>query len=80
MIEFKYKTTIKGRNVRPNQFGNGLERAALAEVTRQAQQTANRIRCPKHDKTARITTGHHQSLNVEGCCDELVERVLKAIG
>jgi len=81
MFDIKFK--INDRNIRPDQIGKELERAALADVKEQVHRKASSIRCPVHGTTARVTAKgqdlHRLSWTVEGCCDELIERVKKAM-
>lgn len=70
--------TLGGRKVSRDQFFKGLEgeirKTASDNVTRQVQ----RVRCPKHGQTARVTglreTHDGFGFEISGCCDELVER------
>lgn len=78
MFDIKFK--INGRNVRSDQIGKKMERAALEHGKKQIQEGVRRIRCPVHGTTARVTAiGRDLSWKVEGCCEALIESVRKAM-
>lgn len=76
--------TLGGRKVSRNEFFKGLE----GEIRKAASDTAIRhvqsVRCSKHGENARVTQLHQTrdgfSLDVSGCCDDLIEAALGAIG
>lgn len=81
MFDLEFK--INGRKVRPDQMEKELEKAMFADIKKEMADKVRRIRCPKHGQAARVTPRGHSikqlSWSVEGCCDELIDRVKKAI-
>lgn len=72
---------IDGRDCRLDQIGKELEKAAMADLKEQIQREVSRIRCPIHGQVARVRASgqgiDRLSWEIDGCCDDLVERVKK---
>lgn len=81
MIDIKFK--INGRNLRPNQVGNELERLMLTEVAKQIENRIGRVRCPEHFKHAKVTAQGKSvdklTFKIEGCCQKLITAVEKKL-
>ncbi len=72
---------INGKKVGPNSIEDAIEAEVLKEIQDSVKKTASSIRCSKQGKGAKIIVKGRSvddlSLKVSGCCEELVEKVIK---
>jgi hypothetical protein len=75
--------TLGGRNVSRDQFFEGLEGEIRKVAADSVSRQVHRVRCSKHGQRASVTelrqTRNGISVDISGCCDELVQRAKDAI-
>ena len=75
--------TLGGRKVSRDQFFRGLEGEIRKTAADSVCQQIGRTRCAKHGKPARVTelrqTPDGFSVEVDGCCDELVNKAMDSL-
>lgn len=74
---------INGRKISPNRVTDALECAILQEVTQSIKKALTSIRCPMHGGCPSVkATGRSLpslSYEVEGCCQELIDRAVEKL-
>lgn len=77
MIDISFK--INGRKVNPRNMKDALESAVLGEVQDSIKKSVGSIRCKEHGSAPKITVNGRNldnlSIEVNGCCDALIEQV-----
>lgn len=80
---FDLSFEINGRRVQPNQIANALEKAMVQQITDSVKKSVGSIRCPVHGKHPSIKcvgrSIENLSLEVSGCCDELVKKATEKL-
>jgi hypothetical protein len=77
-IEWK----INGRGVPPGSVGRELVKSMRAEIEANVRREVIRHRCNVHGEQAKLTLrerGGEISFEINGCCDEFVQQVYKAL-
>ena len=82
MIDISFE--INGRNVSSNNIGNAIEAAMLNSIKNSINKSVGSIRCSQHRQGPKIKAKGRSieklSLEVTGCCDELIDKVRKKLG
>lgn len=78
MIDITFE--INGRRVSPNNIRGALEEAILQEVSENIRKSLSSVICPKHGGRPRVRVKGRSlerlSCEVEGCCQELIDKAL----
>jgi hypothetical protein len=79
MLNIKFK--INGQEVAPGSIKSAVEAAIVKSIIAKIQDKAGRVRCDVHGETPQITviggSLKQVSLQIEGCCDEVKNKVQK---
>ena len=71
------------REVLPNRVGDAVERAALRQVTETIKKALSSMRCPVHGGRPRVKVKGRSldklNFEVEGCCQELIDKAVKQL-
>lgn len=71
---------IGGRRIDPNQIGNVLEKMVLQQVAENIKQSLASVCCREHGQMPNIKVKGRNfnslSFEVEGCCQDLIDRAL----
>lgn len=77
MIEISYE--INGKKVNPNNIANALKSAMIQEIGNSIKKSVGSIRCSEHHQAPKVLlkgkSFDNLSIEVSGCCDDLVQRV-----
>lgn len=79
---FEMEYRIGNRKVSKAEWERHLREAPIEAVKADIQRKVKGIRCPRHGQTARVSfvrTSQGFDTNLSGCCDELIQRVRKAL-
>lgn len=78
MIDVTFE--IGGRKVSPNRFGDELERAVLKQVSNNVKRSLSAVCCPRHGRQPKVTIKGRRidnlSWEVQGCCQQLIDKAL----
>jgi hypothetical protein len=81
MTEIKFE--LNGKRVELRNLGSALRAEMQKSVERQVQEAARSCRCPVHGQVAKVKPkgglAGSMSFEVEGCCDEAIERVKRRL-
>jgi hypothetical protein len=81
-VSIEYR--LGGREVARDQFLRAVEDWVGRAAVEQLQATLERIRCARHGRSASVTqlrvNGDGIEVQIAGCCDDLVERVVRELG
>lgn len=79
MLEISYE--INGKKVNPNNIADALEKAVLQQFSESIKKSVGTIRCSEHKQSPKVLLKgkslDNLSIEVSGCCDDLVKRVSK---
>lgn len=77
MIEISFE--INGKKLNPNNIADALESAMIQEIGNSIKESVGSIRCSEHNQAPKILlkgkSRDNLSIEVSGCCDDLVKRV-----
>jgi len=80
---FDISFEIGGRKVNPRNMKDALEKAVLSGVADNIKKKVKSVRCSEHHKGAQVKVKGRSldklSMEVSGCCDELIEKVKKKL-
>ena len=75
MISIEYK--INGKKVRPEHFGNELEKAVLAQADDEIKKRLSSVVCKEHNERPTVNVVGNSvselSYEINGCCQKLIE-------
>lgn len=81
MIDVRFE--VGGRRVNPNNLGNALEKAVYSQVRDSIAKSLRGVRCSEHGSSPRVTVKGRSldnlSFEVEGCCQDLIDRALRQL-
>jgi hypothetical protein len=72
-----------GQKVSRDQWFDGLADDVRSAALEEVQKKLESVRCPEHGQRPTVTmerTADGASFNIEGCCEDLVERAQRAVG
>lgn len=76
MIDITFK--INGKKVNPNNVTNALEAALLQSYSESIKKSIGSLRCHEHNQAPKITvkgkTLDNLSLDISGCCDDIIQK------
>ena len=83
---FKLTYTVNGKKVSPaiaaKAVTEPLEDALDAELQKNKDSIKKKVgefHCPEHKKSAKLIEERRNNYSISGCCDELIERVIKEL-
>jgi len=83
LIKLDTQFRIGGRRVSQQSFRNGIEQEVRRIARDEVESRARSVRCPVHGQTANLrfqsAAGDQLRWSVEGCCQDLVDRVHQAL-
>jgi len=81
MFEVEYR--LNGRKVTANQLGDALQQQAVAAAADEVKRKVSTMLCREHSRAAKIVVNSsprsEARLTVEGCCDEFIGQVTRAL-
>lgn len=80
---FDISIEINGRKVNPRNMTNVLEKAIITDLTESLKKSTRGIRCDSHGESPKLKVKgknlDNLSVEVNGCCDTLIERVKRVL-
>ena len=78
MLDISFQ--INGRNVTTGSFQDVFEKAVFEEIESSIKTSVGSLRCSTHHQSPKLKVKgkdlSNLSINVEGCCEELIEKTL----
>ena len=75
MIRIEYK--INGKKIRPEHFGNEIEKAVLAQASDEIKKRLNSVICREHNERPAVKvigkSVSELSFEIKGCCQQLID-------
>ena len=81
-MSFKMEYKIGNRKVSEAEWMRHIQEAPMEAAKDEMKSRIERIRCPKHGQSARVTvakTSQGFDLKLSGCCDEVIQTVERAL-
>lgn len=81
MIDISFE--INGKKVNPNNIADGLKNAMLQQIGEKVKKAVGSIRCSEHNQAPKVIVKgkslDNLSVEVTGCCDDLIKRVTEKL-
>ena len=76
---FDISFEINGKKVNPNNMADALESAVISDIADSIKKSVGNIKCSEHGKSPKVKVKGRNldnlSIEVNGCCDALIEKV-----